>query len=392
MGRTYLLLLLLSSLLTGCAGTATTAAPPPALFADTAFRPPSETIGTRDLFTLSPEMRTYLHSSAFAAQVRMKGPRQGLVDALYSKSDLRLEYDSRRTRTAAETYAARSGNCLSLVIMTAAFARELGMKVRFQSVSVDDTWSRGGGLYVLSSHVNIALGKRSTPGIYDGDTERALVVDFLPPPEASRLRTRELDDMEIEALYLNNRAVETLVEGDVDGAYWWARAAVQANPRDATSYNTLGVIYLRHGDMAFAEHAYRAALEREPENIAVLRNLGPLLATLGRADEARDIERRLASIDPVPPFHYFDKGMTALEKGDYEGARKLFEREVKRAPYSDEFHFWLAIALLRLNEPQEAREHLVLAVQNSVRGDTRELYSAKLAQLRRKNLNSMQFQ
>jgi hypothetical protein len=41
-----------------------------------------------------------------------------------------IEYDSTVTRTAAQTYAARAGNCLSLVIMTAAFAEELGLRVR----------------------------------------------------------------------------------------------------------------------------------------------------------------------------------------------------------------------------------------------------------------------
>jgi len=40
-----------------------------------------------------------------------------------------LEYESRVTRNASETYAARMGNCLSLVIMTAAFARKVGMRI-----------------------------------------------------------------------------------------------------------------------------------------------------------------------------------------------------------------------------------------------------------------------
>lgn len=130
--------LLLSMLLAGCASLAPPPVPPAALFADARFAPPSEPIGAHDLFALSPAMRSYLNSSAFTSRLRTKGLQHGLVDALYSKSDLKLEYESTITRTASQTYAARMGNCLSLVIMTAAFAKELGMPVRFQSVDVDN--------------------------------------------------------------------------------------------------------------------------------------------------------------------------------------------------------------------------------------------------------------
>lgn len=386
-----LLFLALCLMLAACASVAPPPSPAP-LFADAAFAPPSEPVGTADLFALSPAMRAYLHSPAFAAHLREKGPKQGLLDALYSKSDLRLEYDARTTRTAAGTYAARAGNCLSLVIMTAAFARELGMDVQFRSVTAEGTWTRESGLYLLSSHVNIALGRRAVPGRYDADALHQLVVDFLPPPQAAHLRVRELDEGEIAALFLNNRAVETLVQDRIDDAYWWARAAVAANPRDVTAYNTLGVVYQRHGDAVMAERAWRAALARAPENLALLQNLAPLLAQQGRMAEARDIERRVASIEPVPPFHYFDQGLAALKEGDDDKARQLFERELKRAPYSDEFHFWLAVALLRLGDARQAREHLVLAVEHSARGDMRDVYSAKLAHLRRQGANGLSLQ
>jgi Tfp pilus assembly protein PilF len=379
------LAVLLLAVLAGCASVGPPpSAPPAALFDDTAFAPPSETIGSQDLFTLTPAMRAYLHSSAFNAHLRANGMERGLVQALYSNTDLMLEYESSVTRTAAETYAARSGNCLSLVIMTAAFARELGMKVRFQSVDADGTWTRDGGLYLLASHVNIALGHQPR-GLYDESANRELVIDFLPPPDAARLRTRALEEADIVALFLNNRAAETLVQGRVDDAYWWARAAVVADPPRATAYNTLGVIYQRRGALALAERAYRAALEREPDNVVAMQNLGPMLAQLGQTEEAQALARRVASIQPIPPFHYFNKGMTALDQGDYHAARDLFEREVRREPYNDEFHFWLAVAHLRLGETSQARRQLALAMDTSIRRDVREAYSAKLAHLRQQS-------
>jgi Tfp pilus assembly protein PilF len=391
MKRLASLLIVVPLLLAGCAGIAPQHPATPPLFADASFKPPSEPIGAQNLFTLSPAMRAYIHSPAFEAHLRNKGLERGLIDALYSKTDLKLEYDSSRTRTAAETYAARAGNCLSLVVMTAAFARELGMTVHFRSVMADETWSRDGGIYLVASHVNIALGhRRASSLLYDETSEHELVVDFLPPPDASRLRSRQLEEEDIVALYLNNRAAESLVQGKIDDAYWWARAAVATNPPNAIAYNTLGVIYQRHGDLVMAERALRTALEREPESIVVMQNLGPLLAATGRKAEAAEMARRVASIEPVPPFQYFDKGMVALKQGDYDTARKLFEREVKRAPYYDEFHFWLAVALLRLGEAKAARDQLAQAIDTSTKSDTRQLYSAKLAHLRRQSANSVQ--
>ena len=371
-----------SLLLTGCAGLDPAPAPPTALFADSRFAPPSEAVGAADLFTLSPAMRAYLDSPAFQERLRAKGSRHGLVDALYSQTDLKLEYDSTNTRNARETYAARIGNCLSLVVMTAAFAKELGMPVQYQSVSMDHLWSRNNGLYLSSSHINISLGPNAGDVRRGHDPRQLLTVDFLAREDAARLRSRTLEEDDVIALYLNNRAAEALLRGRLDDAYWWARAAVGVRPRLVSALNTLGVVYQRHGDLALAERAFASALTQEPENLAVLRNLEPLLTALGRPQEAQLLAKRIAGIEPVPPYHWFDQGVAALKAGRNERALELFEREVRRAPYNDEFRFWLGMAYLRAGNVGEAREHIALAVDNSTQRDMRELYAAKLAQLR----------
>jgi Flp pilus assembly protein TadD len=370
-------------LLAGCAS-----APPPAptadLYRDASFAPPSKPVSTDDLFTLSPEMREYLHSAAFNTHVRNRGQEYGLLDALYysGKAGLKLDYDASYTRNAAETFRDRAGNCMSLVLMTAAFAKELGMRVSYQSVLIDESWSRGGGLYLLSGHVNLVLGARLANEPAGAGAERALVVDFLPEARANDRHTQSLEEDDIVMMYQNNRAAEALVDGKIDDAYWWARAATSGNPRAGLAYNTLGVIYERHGDLAMAEKAYRAALTREPENVVSLRNLEPVLAALGRPEEAKAIAQRVARIEPIAPFQYFNEGVAAFQQGQYSAARDLFAREVKRAPYYDEFHFWLAASLLQLGEVRQARDQLKLAADTSTRKDTRSLYNAKLAHLR----------
>src|SRR5437762_4013965 len=147
--------LLLSMMLVACA-TAPVAPRSGQLFRDHLFAAPSERISAAEVFALSDEMKRYL-SVEIAGQLRAKGAQRGLIDALYDQRQLKLEYDAEMTRNASQTFAARAGNCLSLVIMTAALAKELGLPLRYQRVLVDDSWSRSGDIYFSSSHVNLTL-------------------------------------------------------------------------------------------------------------------------------------------------------------------------------------------------------------------------------------------
>ncbi|HEX9171357.1 MAG TPA: tetratricopeptide repeat protein [Telluria sp.] len=376
----YLATLFLSVLLAGCVSAPPSPAPSH-VFSDTAFGPPTQRIGVDDLFTLSPAMRAYIRSAAFRAQLRAKGAERGLFDALYQKGELQIDYNAATTRTAAQTYAAGSGNCLSLVIMTAAFAKELGLGVHFQNVVVAETWSREGSLYVGNTHVNLRLGPRLDRG-GAADDARQLTIDFLPPKDMTGYRVYPLEEVALKAMYMNNRAVESMLAGRIDDAYWWARGAVTHDPASAVAYNTLGVIYQRHGQTQMAERIFHLALEREPNDVVVMRNLAPVLAQLGRHEESRALERRLAAIEPEPAFHFFNLGRAAMDRGEFGAAKALFAREVKRAPHYDEFHFWLGLSHLYLGEVAQAREQIALASRTSTTADGRARYAAKLTHLR----------
>lgn len=383
--KTFSRLLLALGTLLLAAGCATAPPPmPPAtdLFSDSTFRAPVRPVGADQLFAISPAMRAHLDSPAFRAQMRLSGPQQGLFDALYKKGDLKLEYDATMTRDAAATFAAKKGNCLSLVIMTAAFAKALGVEVQFQTVQIDEQWSRNGSIYVSSAHVNLSLPFRTDVSGTHTRVGSALTIDFLPPEDANYFRTQPIDEQTVVAMYMNNRAAEELAADRLDDAYWWARAAIDKNPGYIVAYNTLGVIYQRHGDMALAERVYKRALERETEDTIVMNNLIPVLARLGKTEESKALADRLAMIEPTPPFFYFQKGMKAMSVGRYADAKAMFAREVKRSPYYHEFHFWLAIAHLRLGEKNAADDEMTRAVDTSTSEAATRLYSTKLAYLR----------
>src|SRR5262249_37036771 len=326
-------------------------------------------------FARSDEMKHFLNTQ-IARPLRSKGARQGLVDALYSKDLLKLEYDSLMTRNAAQAFAARAGNCLSLVIMTAAFAKELGLPVRYQrAVGMDDTVSRNGDIYFFVGHVNVTLGQSAFERLSKDDM---LTIDFLPPDEVRSLRTQPIGEETIVAMYMNNRAAESLTLGQVDDGYWWARAALREDPRFVSALNTLGIVYRHHGNPAEAERVLRYALEREPENTRIMSNLIVVLRDLGRVAESTALAQKLAALEPNPAFGFFEEGVKAMRAGDYETARGLFAKEVDRAPYYHEFRFWLALAYLGLGQTENAQRELTLALTYSTTHKQRELYASKL--------------
>ena len=120
------------------------------------------------------------------------------------------------------------------------------------------------------------------------------------------------------------------------------------------------------------------ALEREPKNTRAMSNLVPVLTGLGRVAEATELARKLERLDPDPPFSFFDRGLAAMQKGDYRAAKEMFAREVRRAPYYHEFHFWLAAACVGLGEFDQAREEMTIALESSTKRSDRDLYAAKL--------------
>ena len=359
------------------------AAPPAAagLLADALFEPPAEPIDTNAIFALSPAMRRYLEQQIVPRASRGRAQR-ALLDALYAQGQLKLEYDATRTRTAAEAFEARSGNCLSLLIMTGAFAQALGLTVHYQSVLAEEAWERSDELHFFIGHVNIRLGNRPSRLPLSRTAEDWMVIDFLPGQDLERQRTREIERARVLAMFANNRAAEALSRGDLDQAYAWLREAIRSDAAFLSAYNTLGVVYLRRGALPQAEAALRFVLAAEPGNPHALDNLATVVQQAGRTDEAEALRAQLRRVQPQSPFAWFREGQQAMREGDYRRARRLFEREIARAPDYHEFHFWLALAHLQLGETGAAEQEMERALAASTTREQQRLYSAKLRRLK----------
>ena len=351
------------------------------LLHDEFFDAQAQRVEPGDVFALSDEMRAYADHD-LAERMARGDPRLRLIDALYRERQLRLAYDNGRTRNAAQAFAERSGNCLSLVIMTAAFARHMGLPVAFRSVEVGEFYSRQGDLFLASGHVNLVLDKPYSRAMRSTIEDAALTVDFIEQRELIGQRVTPVDEQTIVAMYLNNRAAEALGSGLLDEAYGWARLALLRDPGFLAAANTLGVIYNRSGHGAAAETVLRHVLAHEPDNTSALSNLVGLLSQAGRSAESQALSERLVQLQPLPPFHHFGLGRQAMAEGNPKLALEMFKRELRRQPYQEDVLFWAAQAYWQLGEPEAAAGHLRQAMDSSGSQAGRDRYAAKLAHLR----------
>ena len=353
----------------------------PTFFDDASFKPSTEPIDPATVFALTPPMLDYINNEILPLS-RTKGMTSALTEALYTRSKLQLEYEASMTRNAAEAFEARQGNCLSLVIMTGAFARAMGLNVTFQQAAIDEMWTRSGDMYFMSGHVNLQLDRPFSETMSRVDRFRTFTIDFLPQPDTAGLHVYPIHENTVLAMYMNNRAAEALVIGQIDNAYWRAREAVRLDPKFLSAYNTLAVIYMRHGDAARAETVLHAALRLAPENPRMLANDAQSLRRLGRTAEADAVDKRLAAVEPYPPFYFYNRGEAALKANDFATARAMFMREIDRAPDYHEFHYGLAVADFGMGRLDEARAELAIALENSVQRTDHDLYAAKLDKLK----------
>lgn len=352
--------------------------PPPAvdaLLAGSSFEP-RPLPRSEALFELSPAMQQFI-AERLRGPMRQRGPQLGLFHALSDGGHLRIDYDASRTRTAAEAFEARAGNCMSLVLMTAALARELGLSVSFQLVEVPEIWTLSERFVLLNGHVNLSLGAMPR-GLSSREMGR-YTIDFQPVEDARLSRVRPLAESTVVAMFFNNRAVELMEQGQLDEAFAHLRAALRSDPQHLNSLNTLGVLYRRAGDVGRAEQSLRLLLQVEPDNPHAGANLAGLLHELGRGEEALALERSL----PPPPFADFSRGLKLAAAGDWSAALQAFERQLRRSPDFHGLHFQLARAHLKLGHLRQAKHHLELAEEQAPTMALRSRYQAKVQALRR---------
>jgi tetratricopeptide (TPR) repeat protein len=184
--------------------------------------------------------------------------------------------------------------------------------------------------------------------------------DFDPAPDRRRhaISARQLAIPE-RALREYEDAQHLLGKRDVAAAEKRLEHAVELAPGFALAWNNLGTIAYQTRRFALAEQRFREALQQDPAAYEPLVNLGGVLVTLHKLDEALEVNVHAALLRPGDALAESQMGMTYFELGQFDNAIKHLERARKiDAAHFSHPQLFLAEIHLRRGEKAAAAEVL----------------------------------
>ncbi|MGE5492738.1 MAG: XrtA/PEP-CTERM system TPR-repeat protein PrsT [Actinomycetota bacterium] len=137
----------------------------------------------------------------------------------------------------------------------------------------------------------------------------------------------------------------------------FAAAWLKDHPKDASFLYYLGDQALVKKDYDTASRHYKAALEIQPDNAAVLNNLA-WVAGRQKSPLAVQYAERANRLAPNQPAMMDTLAMLLIDKGESKRALELLRRAVELAPNAPQIRLNLAKALIRAGDKTAARKEL----------------------------------
>jgi Flp pilus assembly protein TadD len=280
-----------------------------------------------------------------------------LLDAIIDETTFGLQYDE-STRTAAETFRERRGNCLSFTNMFVAMARQVGLRATYQEVDIPPDWTQQGDSLLLSRHINVYVELGGT---------RSRTVDFNIEDFRASYDRRQVPDARALAHYYNNLGVQRMQDGETVQALQYFRKAASEDERFAPAWSNLGALYLRNGHQAWAEAAWGQALTINPREFVAMSNMARLLERQGRGAEAEQYRSRLGRHRMENPYYRYYLARQSFLARDYDAAIGHLKYATRVKEGEDTFYLLLGLSYLQKGDEPAARRWLTKAEE--VAGD-----------------------
>lgn len=271
-----------------------------------------------------------------------------------------FRYQDYLTQVASKTFAQRAGNCMSLVVMTAALANALAINTQYYDIAVEPMWDKQGDFYLMNGHVNLLLlAPENQRVIYSAS--RGILVDFMPAQALRAYAKVGISQSTLITMFYNNMAAESLVSGDINRAYALVTAGLKLG-EFTPALNTLAVIYRRKGDNVRAEQVYRYALQRDSNDMTTLYNLAVMLGEQNRLDEWAKVHKVLELERIKNPYYYYDMAQQAYDEHNYTEALTWYRRALDKADYRHEFFFGISQTYWALGDTKRAKVNMQKAL------------------------------
>lgn len=280
--------------------------------------------------------------------------------------------------TAREAFATKSGNCISLAVLTKALADVAGVPVEFQSIVSAPVYSMESDYMLSSDHVRTFL--------VDPDfiPEKGMIYFFKPMivvdylPAIGDVTGPRISQQTFTAMFYRNLAADAMLAQQYDQALALLNAALHQDPLFGSAINLAAIIHRRLDQAALAEQFYQYGLGVSKRKVTLLGNYAVLKQHEGNLEQAEVLLQALKDQDEHDPYLWFVLGQSAMGKQHYSEAIVYLKKAVAQAPDMHQLQLALALAYYRDNQLEFAHAVLAKAVGLAPQNNIRQRYDAKL--------------
>ncbi|WP_057830632.1 tetratricopeptide repeat protein [Colwellia sp. TT2012] len=332
---------------------------------------------TDDIFYLTKEQKDKILTQVNKRIALGKPRHTALSEVLQSRLSDFTYYG--KTYNAEEGARLNKGNCMSLAVITGAFAEVIGLEYSFREITTLPIFDKQNNLILSSSHVQtIIYDDRFLPE--DGFfyiSKPSIVIDYFP--SSGNRVGRKVSKSAFISLYYKNLAADALINNQLSEAFNLAEKSYQYDSSNIAVINLLGVIHRRAGDNISAENIYKTGMKVDSSHLALLSNYMVLLKSEQRFVEANRIEQKLDLLDDPNPYQWLEQAYAAKNN---RKAALYFKKALKKAPYLHQAYMGLYQIHLAEGQKLQAKLMLSKALEWTYEAEERKLYKYKLYSLR----------
>ncbi|MEQ3512239.1 hypothetical protein ABMY35_02545 [Pseudoalteromonas sp. BZB3] len=314
-------------------------------------------------------------------QLILKGVRADTAISKYLESSIDgFTYDG-ETLTATVAFSKQAGNCVSLAVLTQAYANIAGIETSFREVSTYPIFKKEKDLMLVSSHFNTKLFAPKEEPEDENWIEiirAGTVVDYFPQQNTFYVGNAKYSSL--VAKFYANLATEALIKEDFDLSYSFTSEAFKFTPHNPELINLLAILHRRAGDTDTAKKLFEFALEHELLSSNLIASYRYLATQLGDAELEERLETELERVAKTP-FDYLQVAIKATNKKQFSKAKRILNSIIEHYPYLPEPHFELAKVHYLQGHHDLAKVALEEAIKMSDSQEKTGMYEAKLKSL-----------
>jgi Tfp pilus assembly protein PilF/SAM-dependent methyltransferase len=157
----------------------------------------------------------------------------------------------------------------------------------------------------------------------------ACLVQTGRPREGLALLARSMSALQGQAKFRHNYALMLAQASELAAAERELEAAIALEPANAVSHSYLGIVRQQLGKLDDAAAAYRAALERAPDDPFIANNYGYCLLQQGEVESALEWFRRSIAREPRSAVAHNNLGSALSAAGDVPAATAAYRKAVE---------------------------------------------------------------